>query len=565
MLAGFLATACAEESVVHVTVEARPGVREASRLAVTLTSGAKSVGRTFALDGKSFPLTFTITPEAPTGQLDIALRALTGADLESAVGSASVELTDERVDVTAVLEPSDFVINTSIAGSQWLATRPGRAARQVAAGSQGEALVVWLSDCAIASRCDVFARLIGPDGTPRVNQVTMTTDELIVNRSNEQSLVVAVARGGNAWFVVWETLTEIRGALVSDSGALIGAADTVVAPQQDGRIAFDPAVAALSDGRFVVAWRELRDGARTLRARFIGPDGQPVQNPVTGTPEDFELATTLGVDNPAVATSGNGLELAAVWRDDGNIYGLFMDEQGVFRTAQPVALSTYAGASISPPQALWVDGQVWLTWNVRTSSEPLLENGAHVVRRINPATGGRLGSDIVLTAATPDEVSTPTLARAATGVILAAWHGCGTGGDGSGCGVWAQPLNPTGLPIGQPVLANTTRQGDQFDPAAAAVGEAFLVVFTDGSQAFPDNDAAAVRGRLLYVADVPTDGRRGAHCGGPGEAGCRDGLACFIGSGEPLCHALCEPDGPAPQCPLGGVCTSAGDVAACIF
>jgi hypothetical protein len=153
------------------------------------------------------------------------------------------------------------------------------------------------------------------------------------------------------------------------------------------------------------------------------------------------------------------------------------------------------------------------------------------------------------------------------GLVGATWHNCDAAGDGAGCGIRFQLLRPTGLPIGPVATANTTTAGDQTDPSIAPLGgDSFALVWTDASGQAPDASGSAVRGRVIYPALDPTDGRLGARCGQNDTAPCADGLACVAGSdGAPYCHESCDPEGPAPQCPLGGICSTSGGSSACLF
>jgi hypothetical protein len=94
----------------------------------------------------------------------------------------------------------------------------------------------------------------------------------------------------------------------------------------------------------------------------------------------------------------------------------------------------------------------------------------------------------------------PALAvRAQDGAIAVAWADRDVGGDGDGLGVRLRLLGKDGTLCGGEMQVNSTTAGDQFEPSLVALADAaFLVSFTDGSMASPDQSGNAVRARYVY-------------------------------------------------------------------
>jgi len=381
--------------------------------------------------------------------------------------------------------------------------------------------------------------------------------------------VPTVAVSDSAIFAVWETPDEIRGVALTPSAGHLASSETIISNSDEWLS--DPTVAALASGDFVVVWAQYDpdNSGSVIRGRLISEDGQPRTNPITYDNLDFPVSTTVGAafTLPNAIGTGQSSGFTVVWRDGHNLYARFFDNTGAPQTAGDVALTTYdTTAEVFGPNLAWWNATAVVVWGVRDFDSPLLSEGAYLLRRFEPPSGDPITPTRTLSASTNDRFSAADVAVHETGVIGAAWHHCGSSGDGSGCGVFMQTLRPSGLPIGTPVVANTTTLGDQTGVSIAARSDGFLLAWSDASEQPPDTVDGAVRARLLFPETNPRDGRLGARCGQPGDAGCGEQLVCMPGTnGTPFCHEQCDRSEPDPQCPNGGVCTTLGEATGCLF
>lgn len=563
------AAACGgdEVTVVVVTVQARPSVDALDTLHITASNGADSIQTTFSVAGRDLPLTFSITPDGREGVITVDARGEDALGILRGIGQAQTTIASGgRVDLELQLDPADFVVNSSIAGNQRLTFVNEGAGRQLAAGPDGSLLAGFVNDCATLGRCDIFARRFDADGRPLTNGITMDSGEFIANLSDEIGDVTAVAVGAGGMYLAWETFTDVRGVALDTNGAHLGFAETVLSDSDE--FPGSTTLAALGSGDYLAVWGQGLTGA--IRGRLIGVDGVPRPNPVTNDALDFPISTIASSDArvPAVAATGNGQGFVAVWRNATDVRSRFFDSTGVPLSASEVLLANYgAGATVFGPQVAWSGGAAMVAWGVRDPSTPGLEGGAFALQRFEPPSGAAASPVTYLTQSTPDLSSVPDIAALPGGLVGVTWHNCTSDGDGSGCGVFFQLVRPTGLPIGEPTVVNTTLLNDQVGPSIAAVGDSsFAIVWTDSSQTEPDTSQTAVRGRLIYPEQAPTDGRRGAPCGTQQTAACAADLTCMAGSDNaPHCHRTCDPTAPAPQCPDGGACTTMGGDSACLF
>ncbi|HUH03109.1 MAG TPA: hypothetical protein VML75_14030 [Kofleriaceae bacterium] len=556
-----------EVTVVVVTVQARPSVEAFDELHITASNGAASIQTTFSVSGRDLPLSFSITPEGRDGVLVVDARGEDAQGILRGIGRAQTTIaTGARVDLELQLDPADFVVNSSIAGNQRLTFVNEGAGRQLAAGPDGSLLAGFVNDCATLGRCDIFARRFDADGRPLTNGISMDSGEFIANLSDEIGDVTAVAVGPTGMYLAWETFTDVRGVALDANGAHLGFAETVLSNSDE--FPGSTSLATLGSGDYLAVWGQGFTGE--IRGRLIGADGVPRTNPVTNDALDFPISTIASSDGrvPSVAPTGTGQGFVAAWRTASDVRGRFFDSTGAPLSASEVSLANYAsGARVFGPQVAWSGGAAMVAWGVRDASTPGLERGAFALQSFDPPNGAAAGPVAYLSQSTPDISSVPDIAALPNGLVGVAWHNCTSDGDGSGCGVFFQLVRPTGLPIGEPTIVNTTTLNDQVGPSIAAVGAgSFAIVWTDGSQTEPDTSQTAIRGRLIYPDLAPTDGRRGAPCGTQQTAACAEGLTCMAGSDNaPHCHRTCDPGAPAPQCPEGGACTTMGADSACLF
>ncbi len=561
-------------TVVFVDVAARGGVTGVSRLEVTARNDSATVSESFDVGGRAFPLSFTITPEGREGTLDIEIRGLDGDDLLRGEGRATTTIeTDVRVDVGVTLDPTDFVINADIAGTQRPTFNFEAAGRQLASNGDGF-YAAFVNDCAMLGRCDVLTRRFDEDGTPAVNLTSMNDGEFIANLTSEFTAVPSVAIGKTSMFIAWQTNDAIKGVALSLDGDHLTALETLVSTTVDQQVGA-PAVAALGSDEFIVVWEQTTEaGDREIRGRLIAANGVVTTNPTTGDTLDFPVSApeTGFATFPTVAPAGDQRGFVVAWKhatdffSTDNVRARFFNDAGNALSAGNGRVTNLTRGDTFAPHVVSVGENLALVgYAVEDPDDPLLVAGAIVFQRIISPSGMPSGPPLVHQVEIPFQRPSPGIAVRRDGAMAAAWHQCDAAGDGQGCGVFVQQLRATGTPIGLPTQVNTTVAADQTSPSIAGLGDSFVVVWADESSAPPDTDQGAVRGRLVFLEAEPDDGRRGAHCGGPGDAACGTGLVCIPGAeGTPMCHIECNPASGAP-CPTGGACSTVAGESGCTF
>jgi hypothetical protein len=570
-------TACSDPvTATVVTVEARPSVREVETLEVTFANENATLTQTFTVGGRDFPLTFSVETPERTGEVTMTARGLDEDGGLVALGVASSMITpDQIVDATMLLDPADFTINTGFAGSQKLAWSNAQAGTQIAAGPDGTFTVGFTDDCGGLGRCDLFARRFDVAATPVRIEANASDAQFIVNVTevfgNDPALAVAP---DGTMLAAWSTLSDVLAIALTPEGSAKSLVETTVST---GTSADDVAVAAYPDGRFILVWTEtdLTTSERTVRARLLDADGAPLTNPENNATDPFTLDGPQddAPDAPAVAATGNGLEAAFLWRNGQTIHLRLMDSTGKLLGPQPVELVAYDALDDlwSPRIAALASARYVVAWGHRTFGGGLFDDGVIVARKIAAPTGEQLGVDAFIGRGLADSFTRFGLAEG-DGQLVATWHACGPDVDGSDCGVLARVFRDTGLPVGEPIPVNTTTLASQTTPSVTWLGAAsadhgqaaFAFAWTDESGATPDDSETQIRGRVLYPVYDDAAGILGAECGGTGATPCGAGLVCLAGTDSVArCHRSCDPAGPDPDCPEGGICTTAGEISGC--
>lgn len=564
-----LAACSPPATITVVTVEARPAVREVEALELVFSNDNATLSQSFAIGGRAFPLTFTIETPDRTGALEMTARGLDrDGELVGLGAAAAAIVPDGEAAATLVLEPADFLVNTDFDGAQRLAWVGAAGGLQVAAGPDGGFTIGFSDDCGALARCDVFGRRYDATAVPQVTETEASDAQFTINVTDILGYDPSMATNADGTtLAAWTTLQEIVAVAITPDGATPQLAETVVST---GTASEPPAVAALPDGRFVVAWVETDPTSmqQAVKARLLSSAGALATNP-GGSIDPFTVSTAGGLvpSQVAVAASGNGLELAFAWRAGASLRARFTNASGLVVAAQEIALADFniADTVWSPRVAPTADGKFVVAW-ARRPAGGALADGAISVRKVTPPLGTALSVDATIATGLDDAQTGFGLSHDDQGALAVAWYTCSGGGDGAGCGVRARLFRDSGLPVGEPFTVNTTTTGNQFEPSIAGLGAgAWVVAFTDDS-GLGDPSLTGIRARVIYPPFLDATGVIGARCGGAEGATCGDGTVCLAGGdGELRCHAACDPAGAQPHCPGGGVCTTAGDVSGCVL
>ncbi len=272
---------------------------------------------------------------------------------------------------------------------------------------------------------------------------------------------------GSSWGI-YSQLYDVNGQPVG-SEALVNT--TTVSSQQE------PAVTGLSDGSYVITWRDDSgsDGSVSgvFAQRFDAAGnalGSEFQINTTGANHQFDPAVTaLGAGFVVVWTSslqdgsGNGVFLQR-FDDNGNAVGLesqvnleVASDQG---EAQVVELA---------------NGGLVVTWASLTSGSAGDGSGAGVFARVFDAAGNPATGEVLVNTITVSGQSQPSIAALSTGGFVIVWTDQ-SGADGSSWGVFGQEFDGAGNPVGVQFQVNQQSSSIQYQPSVTALQNGGYVV-----------------------------------------------------------------------------------------
>jgi hypothetical protein len=543
------AGACGSDPAIIVEVRGRPALGEVAELEVTVSNDGTSQTVTFDTAGESFPATFSITAGGRTGPIDIVARGFTD-ELQVAYGTGTVDAEAEAG--VLMLDPADFVVNTEYAGTQ--APNEDIETNGFQLTAHGDVVTASFGDDCPVSVCNQFGRRFGLDGRPLSTGLGAGTNQFRWNQIDGALLATTgvASQADGSSVTVWDSPSGVAcRAMAADGEA--AAAEELVAADTDADVV---SAAPMSGGRYVLAWvaTDPVSTDQVVRSATISGDCKLVAGP------DTIAGPLTFAHRPMIAWSAAGT--LVVWIEDitqarfriGGTNGRFFPV-GANNTGT-VLIEGVQPLGVEFVRALVNDGGYALAYY--RSSASFTEDQI-VLRRVDD-TGAPLGTDTPI--AIGADYGSPALARRdSDGALAVAWTQCDAGGDGAGCGVKVQVLRPFGLPVGAPVVVNTTTVGNQDRPSIAALGDGFVVLFADDSMTAPDIDGGAVRMRYIYPPFDDAARVIGARC--QSSAQCDDGLVCGEhGSGDLMCAPSCV--GPGP-CTGGGTCETGAAEPYCRF
>ncbi|NBV23695.1 MAG: hypothetical protein EBS05_17465 [Proteobacteria bacterium] len=326
-------------------------------------------------------------------------------------------------------------LNSNLSGS----LAPFRV-NQIAAGHQeaprvavlpnGGAVFVWQGGALGFQK--IYARFLNPDGT------FATGDVLVGADTNQPSLTpaVAVLTGGDV-VVTWSrmeadgNLQGICAQRLSSTGTPLGG--EWIVNQASLYSQTKPAITALPDGGFVIAWAS--EVLRGLDTNSIAPGGE-------GAFDSYTVDIVARRFDAAGTAAGNEFKV----------------------NTQPYICDNPAVAAAG-------DGSFTVVWEQRDAV--VANNSLDIFARSFTAAGAPVSTPAVVNATTYGDQYAPQLAVQGN-AYLVVWTSLGQ--DGSFEGIYGRSITTSGAPSGDELLVNTTTISRQLYPAVAADSSGRLLV-----------------------------------------------------------------------------------------
>ena len=377
---------------------------------------------------------------------------------------------------------SEFLVNTTTDGQQH---NPA-----VAALTDGRFVITWSDFGASADDAggSVRGQIFNANGTKSGSEFLVNTTTAGIQTS---PVVSALSEG--AFVVVWVSINglEVMGQIYDSDGNKSGSEFKINA----GGNQVHPIVTALADGRFVVAWSDgsgsMDNSPYGVHAQIFGADGNTVgseflANTQTIGSQQFPAITALANGGFVIAwinTMGSPSVMAQIFDEDGN------------KVDSAKLVSTVISGQDAPSLIGLADGRFVIFWKVVGSTTT-------IYGKLYNADGSTPGTTFVVSDKAVSDAGSPVpdlVGALSDGRFVVAWTDWSqTGADTSDAAIRAQIYNPDGTKSGAELVVNTTVAGPQLWPSLSVLpGDNVVIAWTDISQTGGDTSESAVRAQVL--------------------------------------------------------------------
>ena len=294
--------------------------------------------------------------------------------------------------------------------------------------------------------------------------------------------------------------TAVRAQLFNADGSALATeflVNTTTSAEQ-----FQPTITALADGRFVVAWTDSsQTGGDTafysVRAQLFNPDGS-----VSGAEFVVNTTTAFNQFQPTIAALAGGRFVVA-WTDGSQTGGdtsgtairaqVFNANGSTFGTEFLVNTAAFRDQDLPAITGL-ADGRFVVTWKDGSDL-----NGYSVRAQIFNADGSTSGAEFLVNTTTDRDQTQPTTTALADGRFVMAWVDTSLlVGNPFGAAIVAQLFNANGSTSGAEFLVSTGNISGQYPPTITALADGrFAVAWTDASMTGGDTSGSAIRAQIF--------------------------------------------------------------------
>lgn len=466
-----------------VTVAKQPPVHDVVSLTVTLTNGGSTTSDTVQVSDTSFPLIYEADPPGMVGTLDIKVEAFDINNLLIGRGETQADVAAESAAVT--LQSMDFVINNVYAGNQFLTNDFETVGLQLATENTAKWMAVFREDC---SSCNILGRGFDASGRPIINDASNAPFQFSLNTSpNTSSAIPTLAMTIFGMVALWDFTAPSGGAQgiacrpVHSAGPeqLITseAADVVSATGVD-----------ISD-RVFVTWQAFQT-SQVVRTMMVSSTCNPLASPMTVS----QTSGQFGARRAHVASAGS--TLVYTWIVDGDLHARFGLEAGTLAASEMTLLTKTATQEIEFVRVVRLGQSNLFALAVRWAAISGTGPGKIELYVLTPT--GVLNTPLLVTDQSGSDFASVKglgLASRANGLVMIVWHACPSG-PGS-CDVFGRFVLPTPELVGEPFVVSTNTAADQTNPSVTAIGDSFVVAWTDASGTVPDTSGSSVRARIV--------------------------------------------------------------------
>jgi hypothetical protein len=423
---------------------------------------------------------------------------------------------------------TELLVNTATEGDQ---RNP-----QITALSNGGFVVTWTDNSrgvggatGDGSVLAIKAQVFFADGARRESELLVNT---ATAGSQQNPQVTALSNGD--FVVTWTddgdgdgSGASVKAQVFAADGGRVGAEFLVNTATAGGQL--NPQIAALSNGGFVVTWRDLSlgvggaagDGSGlAIKAQVFLANGTRVGseflvNTATDDAQDAQQITALANGGFVITWQDQSLGVGGATGDGSRaaVKAQVFLADGTRLGAEFLANTATADDQFEQQITALSNGGFVVTW--RDESQGVGgtagDNSDTAVKaQVFLADGTRVGSELLVNTATASSQLTPQITALSNGSFVVTWIDASLGvggatGDGSGLAIKAQVFLADGMRAGSEFLVNTATEGSQLDHEITALPNGgFVVIWRDFSLgvggATGDADVNAVKAQA-FLAD----------------------------------------------------------------
>jgi Cadherin-like domain/Bacterial cadherin-like domain/RTX calcium-binding nonapeptide repeat (4 copies) len=321
--------------------------------------------------------------------------------------------------------------------------------------------------------------------------------EFLINTStfNDQYQPAITALSSGGFVVSWTddsgdaSGTGIRAQIFNASGAKVGGEVPVNTATLNAQ--YEPTIAAVPSGGFVVSWRDESGqggdaSGSSIKAQRFDASGAKVGGEmlVNGTASSDQFAPTI-----AALPSGG---FAVAWTDasgaggDASGFAIKMrnfDPNGSPAGTQFLVNTTTLNNQIEPTITALAGTRAVVSWSDQSGDGSDFGIKAQIIEVSGALSGTKVGGEFLVNTSTLSNQSQPTITALPSGGFVVSWVDLsGQGGDSSGFGIKAQIFDASGAKVGGEFLVNTATSDYQTEPTITGLPSGgFVVSWTDRS------------------------------------------------------------------------------------
>jgi len=361
-------------------------------------------------------------------------------------------------------------------------------------GNGGTATAHVTIDVAPKADAPVFSIAGGSGGT---TPTAVTGEFQVTTASSSNSAVAALSDGG--FIVTWQgSDTNSSGIFAQRYDAdhhAVGNSFRVNTNQSGSQTA--PSVAALADGGYVVTWTGPDTSYKGIFAQRYDAAGAPVGTEfnVTTSPVYQEASSVVGLANGGFVVTWHTFNSS--FANDA-IVGRLYSPSGV---AGP-EFTIDTGASTFPSVAALSTGGFIVTWTESVSGN------REIFAQMYDASGAASGAQMHVNSTTSGTQTLSQVASLIGGGFVIVWESDGQ--DGSGGGVYAQRYDASGHQVGTETLISVSANNQGTPSVAALADGGFMVMWNsvgqDGYDKISPYSSATTPSAGVYAQRVGADG-----------------------------------------------------------